>query len=63
MENNTTIDISNNSDIDEKIKIIMNQTDYNYDSAKNLMREYNNDYILIIKKYLNIEKKPKKIKH
>ena len=50
-----TNDASNNDINNENlITTIMNQTDYDYTTAKNKLVELDNDYIKVIKNYLNI---------
>ena len=57
------MDISVNNIVDtsdintDNINIVMNQTDYNYATAQTKLIEFNNDYIKVIKDYLNIEEK------
>tara|TARA_B100001758_G_scaffold247434_1_gene265252 strand:- start:15773 stop:16033 length:261 start_codon:yes stop_codon:yes gene_type:complete len=49
----------------DKIKIIMSQTDYSEEKATEKLHEWNDDYMNVIREYLNPkfqEKKPKKIK-
>ena len=43
--------------MDEKIQIIIRQTDYTEEEAKNKLIEYNNDEIVVIKKYFGIADK------
>lgn len=54
---NIYIDICNNSINESYIQTIINQTDYSYVTAKNKLIEFNNDYLKVIKDYLNIEEK------
>ena len=54
---NILIDSSNNYINETYIQIIMNQTDYSYSIAKNKLIKFNNDYMKVIKEYLNIEEK------
>ena len=51
------IDSSNDSITESYIQIIINQTDYSFAKAQNKLIEHNNDYIKVIKEYLNIEEK------
>jgi len=45
--------------IDNKIQIILRQTDYTEEIAREKLKEYNYDHILVIKAYFGItEKKP-----
>ena len=50
------IDTSNSIN-ETYIQIIMNQTNYSFKEAENKLTEHNNDYIKVIKEYLNIEEK------
>jgi hypothetical protein len=52
------------SDLD-KIKIVINQTDYSEEIAKKKLEEWKNDHMNVIREYLNPNfqnKKPKKVK-
>ena len=40
--------------IEEKIQIIMRQTNYSEEETKQKLQEYNEDHILVIKSYLGI---------
>ena len=40
--------------VEEKIQIIMRQTNYSEEESKQKLQEYNEDHILVIKKYLGI---------
>ena len=57
------MDISVNNTVDtsditiDNINIVMNQTDYDYATAQTKLIEFNNDYIKVIRDYLQIEKK------
>ena len=44
-------------EINEKINIIMRQTDYNEESSKQKLIEHNYDHIKVIKSYLGITEK------
>ena len=49
----------------DKVKIIMSQTDYSQEKATEKLQEWNDDYMNVIREYLNPkfqEKKSKKIK-
>jgi len=52
---NNIVDTSDNT-IDN-INLVMNQTDYNYSTAQTKLIEFNNDYIKVIRDYLQIEEK------
>jgi hypothetical protein len=47
---------------EDKINIIMKQTNYDNETCIKLLDDYDGDHISIIKKYLGIEKKETKIK-
>ena len=58
-----SISFTNNNEIKEKIEMILRQTDYTEDEAKNKLKEFNYDHIQVIKSYLGItEKKAPPIK-
>lgn len=40
--------------VEEKIQIIMRQTNYSEEETKQKLQEYNEDHILVIKSYLGI---------
>lgn len=44
------------NEIQKKIKIIQGQTDYNEDESKKQLELCDNDHILVIKKFLGIDK-------
>jgi len=49
--------------IDDKVQIILRQTDYTEELAKEKLKEYNFDEISVIKAYFGIsEKKPQQLK-
>ena len=49
--------------IDENIQVIMRQTDYTEDIAKEKLKEFNYDHIAVIKSYLGVtEKKVEPVK-
>ena len=59
-----TISFTNNNDIQEKVEMILRQTNYSEEEAKNKLREFNYDNIQVIKSYLGItEKKAPPIKN
>jgi len=68
MENDDVIQIdsSNLSETKDKIEMIIRQTDYDEETARKKLTEYNNDYLKVIKSYFGIEDKikenPTKIK-
>lgn len=51
----------------EVVKLVMRQTDYNEEEAKSKLKKWNNNYINVIKEYLNPDfqttKKKKNQKH
>ena len=58
-----SISFTNNNEIQEKIQMILRQTDYSEEEAKNKLKEFNYDHISVIKSYLGItEKKAPPIK-
>ena len=58
-----SISFTNNSDIQAKVEIILRQTNYTEDEAKNKLKDFNYDHIQVIKSYLGItEKKAPPIK-
>jgi len=58
-----TISFTNNTEIQEKVEMILRQTDYTEEEAKNKLKEFNYDHIQVVKSYLGIpEKKPEPIK-
>lgn len=46
-----------NLDLEEKIQIILRQTNYSYNDAKNKLIDNNNDPIKVIKDYIGIKEK------
>jgi hypothetical protein len=58
-----TISFTNNIEIQEKVQMILRQTDYTEEEAKNKLKEFNYEPIQVIKSYLGItEKKAPPIK-
>jgi hypothetical protein len=58
-----SISFLDNSVINEKIQIIMRQTDYTEEKSLNKLEEFNYDHILVLKDYFGIPfKKDNKIK-
>jgi len=58
-----SISFTNNNEIQEKVEMILRQTDYSEEEAKNKLKESNYDHIKVIKSYLGItEKKEPPIK-
>lgn len=53
------MDITCESDILEKVQMIMRQTDYNELVAREKLAEYNDDPIKVIKNFMGITEKPK----
>ena len=43
--------------IDEKVQIVMRQTDYTEEIAKEKLKEFNYDHIAVIKSYLGVAEK------
>jgi hypothetical protein len=59
-----TISFTNNNEIQEKVEMILRQTDYTEEEAKNKLKEFNYDHIQVVKSYLGIpEKKEPPIKN
>lgn len=46
-----------NDKIDKHIQIIMRQTDYDFETAKQKLEECNYDYLIVIKKYIGVAEK------
>ena len=58
-----TISFTNNNEIQEKVEMILRQTDYTEEEAKTKLKEFNYDNIQVVKSYLGItEKKAPPIK-
>ena len=58
-----SISFTNNNEIQEKVEMILRQTNYTEDEAKNKLKEFNYDHIQVVKSYLGIpEKKSQPIK-
>ena len=58
-----TISFTNNNEIQEKVEMILRQTDYTQEEASNKLKEFNYDHIQVVKSYLGIpEKKTAPIK-
>jgi hypothetical protein len=58
-----SISFTNNNENQEKIQMILRQTDFSEEDAKNKLKEFNYDHIQVIKSYLGItEKKEPPIK-
>jgi hypothetical protein len=59
-----SISFTNNNEIQEKVEMILRQTNYTEEEAKNKLKEFNYDNIQVVKSYLGIpEKKEKPIKN
>ena len=52
-----SISFTNNNEIQEKIQMILRQTDYSEEEASNKLKETNYDHISVIKSYLGITEK------
>ena len=52
-----SISFTNNNEIQEKIQMILRQTDYSEEEAKNKLKDHNYDHISVIKAYLGITEK------
>ena len=58
-----TISFVETGQIDEKVQIVMRQTDYTEEIAKEKLKEFNYDHITVIKSYLGVvEKKAQPVK-
>jgi len=58
-----SISFTNNNEIQEKVQMILRQTDYSEEEASNKLKDSNYDHISVIKSYLGItEKKAPPIK-
>ena len=58
-----TISFVETDKIDENVQLIMRQTDYTEDVAKEKLKEFNYDHIAVIKSYLGVvEKKAEPVK-
>ena len=51
------ISLIENNELEEKIQIIMRQTDYTQDKAKEKLLEFNGDHLEAIRSFLGISKK------
>jgi hypothetical protein len=51
------VEFLENDKIDEQINIIMRQTDYNFELAKEKLKETNYDHLKVIKSFLGIKDK------
>jgi len=59
-----TISFIENEELQEKIQIIMRQTDYNEETAKEKLIEYSCDHLAVIKFFLGIsDKKEEPVKN
>jgi hypothetical protein len=52
-----TISFTNNNENQEKVAMILRQTDYTEEEAKNKLKEFNYDHIQVVKSYLGITEK------
>jgi hypothetical protein len=52
-----TISFTNNKENQEKVAMILRQTDYTEEEAKNKLKEFNYDHIQVVKSYLGITEK------
>ena len=58
-----SISFTNNNEIQEKVQMILRQTDYSEEEASNKLKDHNYNHIQVIKSYLGItEKKAPPIK-
>ena len=61
MENTIEINSSNIEELCEKIEIVMRQTDYDEEKAREKLIDFENDHIKVIKNYFGIKDDSKKI--
>ena len=47
---------------DDKVKIILGQTNYDEITANKKLLEFNHDHILVIKDFMGVKEKPKSIR-
>lgn len=52
-----SISFTNNNEIQEKVEMILRQTNYTEEQAKNKLKEFNYDHIQVVKSYLGITEK------
>lgn len=52
-----SISFTNNNVIQEKVEMILRQTNYTEEQAKNKLKEFNYDHIQVVKSYLGITEK------
>jgi ATP-dependent Lon protease len=52
-----SISFTNNNEIQEKVEMILRQTDYTEEEAKKKLKEFNYDHIQVVKSYLGITEK------
>ena len=57
MSTNTNVTCINNDEIEEKIGILMRQTDYNEETAEKMLGKHNYDVTKCIKEYLGVPEK------
>ena len=59
-----TISFINNDELQEKIQIIIRQTDYNEETVKEKLTEFNYDHLAVIKNFFGIaDKKEQPVKN
>jgi len=52
-----SISFTNNDEVQEKVEMVLRQTDYTQEEAKNKLIEFNYDTIQVVKNYLGITEK------
>ena len=52
----------NLSSIKEHVKLIMSQTNYTEDEARNKLKPFNSDYMKVLKDYMNLDVNKKEMK-
>ena len=56
-----TISFVETDKIDENVQVIMRQTDYTEEVAKEKLKEFNYDHIAVIKSYLGVPDKNRRL--
>jgi hypothetical protein len=56
------ISFYNNDDIEKHLKLVMSQTNYTEDEARNKLKQFNSDYMKVLKDYMNLDVNKKEMK-
>lgn len=56
------ISFYNNDDIEKDLKLVMSQTNYTEDEARNKLKQFNSDYMKVLKDYMNLDVNKKEMK-